>query len=479
MRFLTNLFKKKTVNFINEQDISNRYYIEHILLPAVILGEDGRCLETINRILKEKGNFFIKLYKFSEKLNSDEPNYKCPYSMEQFSIECSRIEDIHWNEFYVLKIKMPPPEKEPLCSMIIITYDENMTSRRYITVERGYENEYYICERDAQPFNHYFLGTYSEEDLLTILKGDYNYSSAPKTEIKRRVLDFFTDWEYPINLFVGIACFMFLQYTTKSLFGEYEMNFIIPFLLSMPMYRIFKQINLMAKDYVNEQGIIELYERNFSYYSVFPNHELKIRKIKSKVSKKAFKLGSILIMINSILITLILMSVYFNITDIGNVAGDALDEDKTYYIEELYVLASYAQEQKEPHTYYVAAFTDKNGDSYLLSFDPGKKNNIDTFIAEASDLRISKGNILSVSAYFEISDLSGTLRDLFKQSLNLYNKHNKYYYITMNAKYICSPGGNVMLEVVTGKLSFLLVAALLFMGVYIFLKAVFIQIKLR
>ena len=476
MRFLANLFKKKTVNFINEQDISNRYYVEHILLPAMILGENGHHLETINRILKEKGNLFINLY---AKLNSDVPNYKCPYSAEQFSVECSRIADIHWNEFYVLKIKMPPPEKEPLCSMIIITYNENMTSRKYITTERGYENKYYICEHDAQAFSHGFLGTYSEEDLLKVLKGDYNYSLAPKTEIKRRLVDFFTNWEYPINLFVGIACMMFLTYTTKSLFGEYEMDFIIPFLLSIPMYLIFKQVNLMAKDYVNEQAMIEIYERNFSYYSAFPNHESKIKKIRSKVSKKAFKLGSVLILVNSVLITLTIMSICFSITDIKTVAGDALDEDKIYYIEDLYILASYTQEQKEPHTYYVAAFTDKKGDPYLLSFDPSENDNINTFIAKTSGLRISKGNILSVSAYVEVSDLSGTLRDLFKQSLNLYNSHNKYFYITMNAKYICSPGENIILKVVTGKFSFLLAATLLFMGVCIFLKAIFIRIKLR
>ena len=68
-------------------------FIKNGFLPLMILGKNGRYRETINKILEEKGVFFVKL------LNCDR------YSSEQFVVERTKIKDIYLNEFYVIKIK--------------------------------------------------------------------------------------------------------------------------------------------------------------------------------------------------------------------------------------------------------------------------------------------------------------------------------------------------------------------------------------
>ena len=117
------MFRKK---ILNEQDIRYLDFIKNCFLPLIILGRNKPYRsDTINNILKEKGNFFIKLYNYyiQEHVYSNEffsigvnffvkfyeefsnVNYKCPFSSKEFIIKCSKIKDIYLNEFYVIKLK--------------------------------------------------------------------------------------------------------------------------------------------------------------------------------------------------------------------------------------------------------------------------------------------------------------------------------------------------------------------------------------
>lgn len=470
MKFLSRFFKKKRHIFIDEQDVSDRYTIEHLFLPTRILGEHGSHL--ISQILEEKGNFFIRLYKA---LNDDVPDYQCPYSSEQFLVECSQMDDIDLNDLYVLKITMPAPETTTLCGMIIITYDENMSSRRYITVEKSSEDEYDMCGRDKE-FNHLFYGTYSEERLLTLIKGDYDYSSAPKTAIKRKALEFLTNWQYPNSLFVGAACLEFLRYTIKSIFGDFDFSFIIAFLLLFPMYQVFKNIKKIAKIYVDEQGIIEINERKYLSHSIPLNYQTKVKRIKSNIAKNGFKLGSFLICISAILIIAIILSIQNSIIDITMTTGEGLNEDKIYKAETMYILESYAQEHDDSLIYYYAAFVDKNKTVYFLSFNLGKKKNIEAIVAKDYELEPSRNNAIPISVYFKITELSGTLRTLFQETCTRYvASSNEYYYLAMNAEYICSTGENIFWNAIITRFSFILAVAILLIGICIFFRAFFIH----
>ncbi len=247
-------------------------FIKNGFLPLMILGKNGRYRKTINKILEEKGDFFIKL------LDCD------TYSSEQFVIEHTKIKDIYLNDFYVIKIKMP---KDSLYhrSMAVIAYNKDMTLRKYITVEKGYKNSYDIYQwNDKFDYNAY--DSYSENNLLNLIRGDYDYSCAPKAKLKKDLFEFFvTDPESTgailLHSFIIICLLNFDNHVISTFLGENVLILII--LLSTLYYFIFKKIKFLTERYIGEQSIIETSGGNL--------------KIKKDLAKTAFKLGGILIAI--------------------------------------------------------------------------------------------------------------------------------------------------------------------------------------
>ena len=148
-----------------------------------------------------------------------------------------------------------------------------MTVRKYITVEKGYKNSYDIYQwNDKFDYNAY--DSYSENNLLNLIRGDYDYSCAPKAKLQKDLFEFFvTDSESVgailVHLFI-IICF-------SNFLGK------LIFLLAPLYYFIFKKIKFLTERYIGEQSIIESSGGNL--------------KIKKDLAKTAFKLGGILIAI--------------------------------------------------------------------------------------------------------------------------------------------------------------------------------------
>ena len=472
MRIFNYFLKSRNEKLANKQDIKDLVFIRNAFLPLMILGKNGHYHETINKILEEKGDFFVKLL---EEFNDDLPNYQCPYSKKQFVIKFKKIKDVYLNELNIIKIKLPKTAQDTLfhCSMVIIAYNEDMTSRQYVTVEKGYGNSYDIY-RWTDEFDYIAYDDYSENNLLTLLRGYYDYSNAPKAESRKNLLEFFTDNDsfYSIveilHIFIVAYLFNLWEYIISPFVVE---DFIIPIILSLSMYYfVFKKIKSLLEIYIGEQSIIETYSASLS-----PEQEFNINNVKADATKIALKLGSILITISVVLITLTIVSTYYRIVDVQKLADNEFneekiynDENKIYRIEEFYVLYKYAQTQDRAKLYYYAVLPDKSENLYFMSFSIMEEN--------ASEI-IGFSDKNPISAYFKISKLSDNLSNhlssIFPKTRKYEEEHNKKsFYINMNAEYICSTEENILLNTITNKFTLLLMTVvILFIGIYICLKA--------
>ena len=157
MGILSRLFGKNKPH--NGDVIRCRYFVEHNLLPGMLLGDDWR--KTVDLILSAQGDYFVKLYII---LNDDNPDYQCPYSEDDFSAESFKLDD----DRFCMKITMPEPESEVLCSIIVLVYDETDGTRSYITVEGStHSRGAFICGWEDGIHSNY--GPYSEQKLISII----------------------------------------------------------------------------------------------------------------------------------------------------------------------------------------------------------------------------------------------------------------------------------------------------------------------
>ena len=157
MGILSRLFGKEKT--INGDVIRCRYFVEHKLLPGMLLGEDWK--KTVDLILSLQGDYFVNLYTI---LNDDKPDYQCPYNKDEFSAEVLKLND----DKFCVKITMPEPETEVLCSMIVLICDETSGKRSYITVEGStHTRGAFICGWEDGIHSNY--GPYSEQKLISII----------------------------------------------------------------------------------------------------------------------------------------------------------------------------------------------------------------------------------------------------------------------------------------------------------------------
>lgn len=126
------------------QQTQTRYNIEHCALPEWFFeaGEDF-----IDRVSKE----FIYAC-FEAGYRQDEVEF--PYTIDQFDVHYIKLDDTT----YMAKIHLPEPETSPLCSGILLVFDEGYTNLQYFTVELAdnvrNKNRYMLCEWDEDE-NHY------------------------------------------------------------------------------------------------------------------------------------------------------------------------------------------------------------------------------------------------------------------------------------------------------------------------------------
>ena len=130
-----------------------RYYVEHIVMPALIK-ENPKQLTNI--IAQAKEEFILSLFnKAAEGLN-----VKCEYKAKDFEVNLVKYMDKYF--FQVIKFPIQDPYA-PLCHFIIISMDEKQENARMFTIEHG--TKMLLCEwKDDK---HYAYGIFnSGEDPL-------------------------------------------------------------------------------------------------------------------------------------------------------------------------------------------------------------------------------------------------------------------------------------------------------------------------
>lgn len=105
-----------------------RYYLEHRLLPDWFEKETNGLISVL---MTSAGDFFCKV--LNDICKSE--NLSNPYSSDMYHVNGYALED----EFKLVKIIMPEPERSPLCHRIYLCFDGEYGRRSYFTVEKSFE----------------------------------------------------------------------------------------------------------------------------------------------------------------------------------------------------------------------------------------------------------------------------------------------------------------------------------------------------
>ncbi len=129
------------------------YYLERHFFPESFFSDN--CEIFLGTLLNDKGAFCVNIL---NSVNSDEQNYKCPYSAEQFRPHIYKvktgIETLPY--FYMFQLTMPEPDVSPLCKRVYFCHDEVYGHRYYYTIEKTVNNTWMLCEwkRNGMHINH-------------------------------------------------------------------------------------------------------------------------------------------------------------------------------------------------------------------------------------------------------------------------------------------------------------------------------------
>jgi hypothetical protein len=96
----------------------------------------------------------------------EEEGIECPYSENQFTCRLRETD----NGYFVIKITLPQPEKQLLCSQIYLVFDATFDEMHYVTIE---------LDSMTRKRRVYFLGEWDAE------QHHYNYGQAPNGVIEQ------------------------------------------------------------------------------------------------------------------------------------------------------------------------------------------------------------------------------------------------------------------------------------------------------
>jgi len=138
--------------------LKTRYYLEHRLFPKWLFENKGKFIETLT---KGREDFVFKVLQDM----CIEDFISCAYKKEDFKVNTVKLED----DVYLIDIKMPEPEKSPLCYSIYMIFNKEEDNFGYFTLEKRIDaekgKEALLCGWDKYE-HHYNYGAVTLEDAL-------------------------------------------------------------------------------------------------------------------------------------------------------------------------------------------------------------------------------------------------------------------------------------------------------------------------
>lgn len=123
-----------------------RYYFEHVELPDWFYRKGEKMIKKLG----EEGGTFLQ--RVMELLCKEVRQEMCNIKGQYKVIVCEKCE-----EYSMIRIDMPEPEREMLCSRVYLVYSGDYRRRKYFTVERGVSPEVkFLCswEPDGNHCNY-------------------------------------------------------------------------------------------------------------------------------------------------------------------------------------------------------------------------------------------------------------------------------------------------------------------------------------
>ena len=275
------------------------------------------------------------------------------------------------------------------------------------------------------------------------------YPNAPKASRNSKIMGYVMSW--PIVLLIGTQVWdMFTQIIIMNFDGEKYASAFIAGLITIIVYGLCIKFEALLTGIIDTQAVIEAHV----------NYSPEIAVMKSDARMKLMCAGAVCISAGAMFAGLETAALPHKAEDIMNFSGKALMSGKTYYADKLYVIGGYAKTDGTDHIYYVSAFSDKDGDIYLLSFDPGEKSEARRIIDENRPSELCK-----LSAYVTLSELESDLYGHYTNAVNMISDAEAVY---MQAEYICSDGENFLLHSIGEKelFRFTIAVILVLLGLY-------------
>ena len=118
-----------------------RYFLEHKALPKALYDSGAQLMASL---MSDRGAAVREFYRKAELAN---PNYHCPYTEKDFSVDYLEFgrDAKHKDPVLIFRIRMPQPEASPLCRSVYLCYAKERPDVMYFTSELTPSGGYSIC----------------------------------------------------------------------------------------------------------------------------------------------------------------------------------------------------------------------------------------------------------------------------------------------------------------------------------------------
>jgi len=142
-------------------DFQVRYFLEHKALPQALWNNREQLLLSL---LREK-KAMIGFYGRAEEVN---PEYRCPYTTEQFSVSLREYVSDE-GSVLIVRVAMPAPEAPLLCHTVYICFAGNNCDDAYFTSELEQSGKHLLCAWTKEGV-HMSFGEVPEDDFSKVVE---------------------------------------------------------------------------------------------------------------------------------------------------------------------------------------------------------------------------------------------------------------------------------------------------------------------
>lgn len=288
------------------------------------------------------------------------------------------------------------------------------------------------------------------------------YTDTPEASKKSRNLSIVTSWPLMISLYLPLWLALL-----AVIFGH-ELNMKYALLSCIPLCFAFWLMRKRAWRRLDEQARKEA-ELNRLRGQAYIDEKFRemgeelLAEQKKKERQEAI-LGFVLFSgLGLLLCGLVLYFLPLNPINTGSILGSELQTGKAYYIENLYIIDSYAKVKDGWRTFYFALFQDKDGKNYFISFDPGansydflKSSRLNTLIDEYIKDNSAEIGSLKIPVYVEMHSVKSKNEIYYRRAYEKYLLLNAEV-LDMNAEYICMGNESAILHSLSGNMMLLAV----------------------